>query len=759
MNDFTEEFKSISAENLVENNDVAGMEPAPLAINIIANEDLADSVATETSADASAQATPEAEVIAEPAGPNPFELLGLAPALVKAIADLGYKAPTAVQARVLPLAMTVPSGEGEMATKAVINDLMVSSQTGSGKTAAFLLPILHRLQTDLHDREHQESLAWKKTLEEAAERGEVAPKKPKRKNPIDPRNFRAATPQALILCPTRELAQQVANDAIELARHMTGVRVANVIGGLPYQIQIAKLQNADLVVATPGRLLDLQRNGQIKCEGVKCLVLDEADRMLDLGFSDDLAAIHQLTEKREQTMMFSATFAARIQQLAARVMRDNGKAAQRITIDSPQDKHVNITQKLFWADNLVHKRKLLDHWMRETSIVQAIVFANTQIECDSLAQDLIDAGFDAAALHGALSQHLRNKRLKSLRDGRIQFLVATDVAARGIDVPSISHVFNYGLPLKAEDYTHRIGRTGRAGRDGMAVTFAEPRDRFRIRDIEDHTRQQLKADVIPGLEPTDRPRESKKPFGKFGGGGGGGFAGKSFGGDRGGNRGGFAGRSGGGFGGDRRESGSGGGFGGRPSGGFNDRSGGGFGDRSGGGFGGGADRGFGGDRREGGGGFAGKPAGGGFAARSGGFGGERREGGGGFQGNDRGEQRSFAPRGDDNRGREGGFGGGERNSGGFQGNDRGGDRSDRGGNGFAGGGFKPRAPSFGAGAGGNGFGGDNKFAPKEGRSFSKPAGDFKGSFKDGFKSAPKPFAKAGFKPAGKSFASKAPRKP
>ncbi len=775
MNDFTEEFKSISADTSAETSDVAIMQTAGTgsasdAIKIIANEELAEAAVSEHAIDTVAQ--PIAEAAPVDAGPNPFELLGLAPALIKAIADLGYKAPTAVQARVLPLAMTVKAVDGEI-TKTVVNDLMVSSQTGSGKTAAFLLPILHRLQTDLHDREKEESLAWKKTLEEAAERGEIAPKKPKRKNPIDPRNFRAATPQALILCPTRELAQQVANDAIELARHMTGVRVANVIGGLPYQIQIAKLQNADLVVATPGRLLDLQRNGQIKCEGVKCLVLDEADRMLDLGFSDDLAAIHQLTEKREQTMMFSATFAARIQQLAARVMRDNGKAAQRIAIDSPTDKHVNITQKLFWADNLVHKRKLLDHWMRETSIVQAIVFANTQIECDSLAQDLIDAGFDAAALHGALSQHLRNKRLKSLRDGHIQFLVATDVAARGIDVPSISHVFNYGLPLKAEDYTHRIGRTGRAGRDGMAVTFAEPRDRFRIRDIEDHTRQQLKADVIPGLEPTDRPRESKKPFGKFGGGGGGGFAGKSFGGgDR--DRGGFGGRSGGGgggFGGDRREGG--GGFGGRPSGGFGDRSGG------------GGDRGFGGDRREGGGGgFAGRPAGGGFGGDRGGersndrgFGGDRREsgggggGGGGFGGNagfagrsdnrsegrsfgggfggnerggDRGEQRSFAPRGDDNRSREGNSGGGGFGAG----------------NGGAtfGKSFKPRAPSFGAGAGANSS--SNGFADNK---FSKPAGDsrgdFKGGFKDGFKAGPKPFAKAGFKPAGKSFASKAPRKP
>jgi superfamily II DNA/RNA helicase len=702
MNDFTEEFKSVSAENA----ETAVMESAAPATDFVAHDvseiDAADAAPVDT-------------------GPNPFEELGLAPTLVKAISDLGYTAPTAVQARVIPLAMTVPSSEGHT----VVNDLMVSSQTGSGKTAAFLLPILHRLQTDKQHKEAQEALAWTKLVEEATAKGEPAPKKQKRKNPIDPRNFRAATPLALILCPTRELAQQVANDAIELARHMTGVRVANVIGGLPYQIQIAKLQNADLVVATPGRLLDLQRNGQIKCEGVKCLVLDEADRMLDLGFSDDLAAIHQLTEQREQTMMFSATFAARIQQLATRVMRDNGKAAQRIAINNPQQQHVNITQKLFWADNLVHKRKLLDHWMRETSIVQAIVFASTQIECDSLAQDLADAGFDAAALHGALSQHLRNKRLKALRDGHIQFLVATDVAARGIDVPSISHVFNYGLPMKAEDYTHRIGRTGRAGRDGMAVTFAEPRDRFRIRDIEDYTKQQFKAEVIPGLEPTDRPRE-KKPFGKFGGG----FAG---------NGGGFAGRSnGGGFndcGGDRRGGG-----------GFNDR---------------------GGDR-----GFAGKSGGGGFGGRSGGFGGDRggdrggegfgaRSGGfsGGFSGG--GNDRGFGGRSDnrsDNRPEGRSFGGEQRsfaprNEGSF-----GGDRSDRG-NGFAGNGFagdkpfgksfKPRAPSFGNSAGGNGFS-DNKFAPKEGRSFSKPAGDFK--------STAKPFAKTGFKPAGKTFASKAPRK-
>jgi superfamily II DNA/RNA helicase len=192
---------------------------------------------------------------------------------------------------------------------------------------------------------------------------------------------------------------------------------------------------------------------------VQFLVVDEADRMLDLGFADDLAEVNQLTAKRQQTMMFSATFAPRIQQLAQRVMRE----PQRVQIDSPQEKHANIKQVLFWADNAQHKRALLDHWLRDAGINQAIVFASTQIECDGLANDLQQAGFSAVALHGALSQGLRNRRLMALRNGQVQILVATDVAARGIDVPTITHVFNYGLPMKSEDYTHRIGRTGRAG--------------------------------------------------------------------------------------------------------------------------------------------------------------------------------------------------------------------------------------------------------------------------------------------------------
>ncbi|MEO7640172.1 MAG: DEAD/DEAH box helicase, partial [Ramlibacter sp.] len=295
-------------------------------------------------------------------------------------------------------------------------------------------------------------------------------------------------------------------------QHCRGLRIANVVGGMPYQMQIARLQNADLVVATPGRLLDLQRSMQIKLDKVQFLVVDEADRMLDLGFADDLAEVNQLTIERKQTMMFSATLAPRIQQLASRVMRQ----PRKVQIDSPTEKHVNIKQTLFWADNAQHKRKLLDHWLRDTTINQAIVFASTQIECDGLAGDLQQAGFDAVALHGALNQGLRNRRLMALRNGQVQILVATDVAARGLDVPTITHVFNYGLPMKAEDYTHRIGRTGRAGRDGLAVTFAEMRDRRKIFDIEAYTRQPFKADVIAGLEPQQRAPMGR-PGGDFGG--------------------------------------------------------------------------------------------------------------------------------------------------------------------------------------------------------------------------------------------------
>jgi superfamily II DNA/RNA helicase len=447
-------------------------------------------------------------------GPNGFEAMGLAPELVQACADLGYVQPTVVQNQAIPKAM-LTEGVQRFA------DLMVSSQTGSGKTAAFLLPVLHTLLNQKAESMARERAERERRAEEAIARGEAPPKAPKRKNPTQTRNFTAATPGALVLCPTRELAQQVAHDAIELVKHCRGIRIANVVGGMPYQVQLARLQNADLVVATPGRLLDLQRSMQLKLDQVQFLVVDEADRMLDLGFTDDLAEINELTSQRRQTMMFSATFAPRIQQLAMRVMHEGGKHVQKVQIDTPQERHSNIRQVLFWADHADHKRKLLDHWLRDTSINQAVVFCSTQIECDGLASDLQQTGFAAVALHGALSQGLRNRRLMALRNGQVQILVATDVAARGIDVPTITHVFNFGLPMKSEDYTHRIGRTGRAGRDGLAVTFAEFRDRRKIGDIEAFTRQRIAVETVPGLEPRQRMPQAE-PFGRRGAGGNGG---------------------------------------------------------------------------------------------------------------------------------------------------------------------------------------------------------------------------------------------
>ena len=620
-----------------------------------------------------AVATSLEAVVAEP---NGFVKLGLAKELLQAVADMGFTQPTSVQMATIPKAMQALDADPK-APK--FTDLLVSSQTGSGKTAAFLLPVLHTLLKQQEEAERFERAEFERLSAEAVARGEAPLKKPKRKDPTNMRNFKAATPGALILCPTRELAQQVCADAIDLVRHCRGLRVANVVGGIPYQLQIAKLQNADLVVATPGRLLDLQRSMQIKLDQVQFLVVDEADRMLDLGFADDLTEVNQLTIERKQTMMFSATFAPRIMQLATRVMRQ----PQRVEIDSPHEKHASITQSLLWADNMTHKRKLLDHWLRDTTINQAIVFACTQVECDGLANDLVQEGFSAVALHGALGQGLRNRRLMAFRDGRVQILVATDVAARGLDVPSITHVINYGLPMKAEDYVHRIGRTGRAGREGQAITIAEFRDRRKIQDIEHYTQQNLKASVIAGLEPQQRfAPTSERPRGNFGGGrddrGGGG--GRSFGGDR-------------------------GGFGGRKP--------------AGGGFGGGQGGGNAGS-------FGANAGGGGFAGNSGGgFGGNRDDRGGAFQGRPPAPQGNYADRSGFNdrnarRPDDRGFGGGNNNAG-FAPRD---DRNFGGGNeGFAAprGDFADRKPAFARPAG-------KVFVPRD--AAKKPAGKFTKPFRD-----------------------------
>jgi superfamily II DNA/RNA helicase len=453
--------------------------------------------------------------------------MGLAAPLLKAIENLGFTQPTPVQAEAIPAAI-----QG--------GDWMVSSQTGSGKTAAFLLPVINAMMSGSNN------------------------------SPID--LHRVIGPAGLVLCPTRELAQQVAQDAIDLLKNSKGIRVATVMGGMPYGKQMAGLRGALLVVATPGRLLDLAQRRQIHLADVKTLVVDEADRMLDLGFAEDLEDINHLCQKREQTLMFSATFAPRIMSLASRLMKSPG----RLELASATDRHTQITQSLHWADNMIHKEKLLDHYLRDAELEQAVVFASTQVETDRLADALAEQGHAVAALHGAMPQKVRAHRLKQLRSGHVRVLVATDVAARGIDVPSITHVFNFGLPMKAEDYVHRIGRTGRAGRTGKAITFAEHRDRMKVRTIEALTDQRIPVAVVPGLEPKT-PERPERGFGgrgegrgRPGGGSRGAFGGHGRSGSGGGRSGGWEKRSDsprGDFGGDRkpRE------FGDRPPRSFEDR--------------------------------------------------------------------------------------------------------------------------------------------------------------------------------------------
>ncbi len=425
-----------------------------------------------------------------------FDTLGLHAALTKAVTDAGYTQATEVQLRAIPAAM-----EG--------SDLMVSSSTGSGKTASFVLPALMRV---MKAREERAAAAKQpRPVADAAAADGAPQQRPERsfrndRGPVGPNSG----PRVLVLAPTRELAMQVAKATVDYGRHIPGLRVATVVGGVPYGAQLKALRGPlDVLIATPGRLIDHMESGKALLANVELLVLDEADRMLDMGFIEPIQHIAAATPATRQTMMFSATFAGFVGRLAEQLLKN----PQRIDISSHTEAHADIEQRLHWADDHEHKNALLDHILTERSMEQAVVFTSTQRDADWLADRLADMGHHVASLHGGHPQGRRNRVLQGLRTRQLKILVATDVASRGIDVPSISHVINYGLPMKEEDYVHRIGRTGRAGRSGLAVTLAERRDSGMIHRIQRYTTQRMPVSTIEGLEPKRaEPPAAPRPF-------------------------------------------------------------------------------------------------------------------------------------------------------------------------------------------------------------------------------------------------------
>ena len=401
-----------------------------------------------------------------------FEALNLHPAILRAIEEAGYTTPTPIQSQAIP---EVIAGR----------DLLASAQTGTGKTAAFTLPALNLLAT--------------------------------------PHESRSRGPRILVLVPTRELAAQVNDSARKYGKYIRA-RTVSIVGGMPYPLQNKLLsQPLDILVATPGRFIDHLERGRIDTSRLQMLILDEADRMLDMGFMPDVERICAALPAERQTLLFSATLDGNI----GRIARDILQNPKTIEIAQQKEKHANIEQRLHYVDDMTHKNKLLEHLLIAPEVNQTIIFTSTKRHADVLAEDLYAAGHKTAALHGDMTQGARNRTLTKLRHGDVKVLVATDVAARGIDVAGITHVINYDLPKFAEDYVHRIGRTGRAGATGIAISFASNMDRHILRKIEQFTGQRMEPAVIEGFEPKrairmDAPsgrgdrRDGHKPGGRGG---------------------------------------------------------------------------------------------------------------------------------------------------------------------------------------------------------------------------------------------------
>ena len=378
-----------------------------------------------------------------------FSEFDLQPQLEQTIADIGYAAPTPIQSTVIPAMLAG-------------HDVIGQSQTGSGKTAAFSLPILHNLQTGQRQV------------------------------------------QSLVVTPTRELAIQVA-DAMHTYGRQTGVRVLAVYGGQPYDRQIRQLKKGvEIVVGTPGRLLDLIRRNVLKLDRVATVVLDEADEMLSMGFIADIEAILDQTASSRQTALFSATLPQRILRLAKKYMntpRSFKIKCKQLTVDTVEQRYYLVNE----ADKLAALTRLFEI----EPIASALIFARTRIGTTELANELALRGFPAEALNGDMSQDARVLVLNRFRDNKLKVLVATDVAARGLDIDDISHVFNYDLPQDPELYVHRIGRTGRAGKTGIAITLLTPKERWGLTRIERFTKQKITPTMLPSTEDIKLRREAQ----------------------------------------------------------------------------------------------------------------------------------------------------------------------------------------------------------------------------------------------------------
>jgi ATP-dependent RNA helicase RhlE len=379
-----------------------------------------------------------------------FSDLGLMAELQRAVAEQGYDTPTPIQQQAIPAVMT-----GQ--------DLMATAQTGTGKTAGFTLPILHRLASGGNDRLTRV----------------------------------ARTPRVLVLTPTRELAIQVEESVRTYGKHLSVNSVA-VFGGVGINPQIAALRRGvDILVATPGRLLDHVQQRTVDLSGIEIFVLDEADRMLDMGFIRDIRKIIALLPKTRQNLMFSATFSPEIRELAA------GLLHQPVSVDvAPRNTAAETVSQKVIECNREQKKDLLKHLFETRGMHQVLVFARTKHGADALARALDKAGIKSEAIHGNKSQGARTRVLSDFKDGKLVALVATDIAARGIDIDALPYVINYELPNVPEDYVHRIGRTGRAGMEGEAISLVCHDERPQLKDIEKLIKRSLERVVIEGFEPS-----------------------------------------------------------------------------------------------------------------------------------------------------------------------------------------------------------------------------------------------------------------